>query len=121
MESGNLRKMMGKDEVSKTQGKTGNYNKRAIPFDRDDEVHMAGLEAICEAFADPWNTGRQYSRSDLATDVGDFFVNIQSGNIVPIPRELFDAACKPYLAEQAKASKAAAAAKAKAKAKAKPK
>ncbi len=121
MEKGNLRKMMGKDDISASAGKTGNYNKRAIPFEMDNEAHIAGLAAICEAFADPWNTGRAYSRGDLASDVGEFFVNVQSGEIVPIPRELFEATCAPYLAEQAKKSKAAAAEAAKAKPKAKPK
>lgn len=108
MESGNLRRMMGKEDVKASTGKTGNYNKRAIPFELDNETHVAGLAAICEAFADPWNTGRAYSRGDLATDVGDFFVNVQKGEIVPVPKALFEAAVEPYLAEQAKITAAAA-------------
>lgn len=107
MESGNLRRMMGKGEISASAGKTGNYNKRAIPFSLDNEQHVQGMAAICEAFADPWNTGRAYSRGDLATDVGDFFINVQRGDIVPIPRALHEAAVAPYLAEQDKAAKAA--------------
>lgn len=106
-ESGNLRRLLGKEDVKASTGKSGNYNKRAIPFELDNEGHVAGLNAICEAFADPWNTGRAYSRGDLATDVGDFFVSVQAGEIVPIPKALFEAAVAPFLAEQAKAAKAA--------------
>lgn len=107
MESGNLRRLLGKEDVKASTGKSGNYNKRAIPFELDNEGHVAGLNAICEAFADPWNTGRAYSRGDLATDVGDFFVSVQAGQIVPIPKALYDSAVAPFLAEQAKAAKAA--------------
>lgn len=113
VESGNLRRMMGKGEISASSGKTGNYNKRAIPFSLDNERHVSGMAAICEAFADPWNTGRAYSRGDLATDVGDFFISVQSGEIVPIPKALYNAAVAPYLAEQDKAAKAAAKGKSK--------
>ena len=103
---------MGKGEISASAGKTGNYNKRAIPFSLDNEVHVAGLAAICNSFADPWNTGRAYSRGDLATDVSQFHIAVEKGDIVPIPRSLFQAAVAPFLAEQEAAAKAAEKAKA---------
>lgn len=81
-ETKNLRAMLGKGEITDNGGKTGNYNKRAIPFSLDNETHVAGLQAICEQFADPWNTGRAYSRGDLATDIAEFFMAIQRGAIV---------------------------------------
>lgn len=105
--SGNLRRLMGKGEVTASPGKTGSYNKRAIPFSLDNEAHVAGLAAICNQFADPWNTGRAYSRGDLASDVSEFFVAVDSGEIVPIPKSLYMASVAPFLAEQDKAAKAA--------------
>lgn len=81
-ETKNLRAMLGKGAIVDVGGKSGNYNKRAIPFSLDNEVHVAGLQAICEQFADPWNTGRAYARGDLATDISEFFMAIQRGAIV---------------------------------------
>lgn len=100
--SGPLRRMMGKGEITPKARKGGsNYHKRAIPFDLDNPDHVEGLTALCVLFADPWTTGRDYSREDLAKDVGDFAQAILNGLIVPVSGEVYEAVVAPYLKEMA--------------------
>ena len=99
-----LRRMMGKNEIQASRATSSNYNKRAIPFSLDNEKHVAGLNAICDLFADPWAIAN-YQRGDLASDLSDFMIAVQNEDIVPIPRKLFEEAVVPFLKAQEQAQK----------------
>jgi len=84
--SGKLRQILGKKDISETPSESS-YNKKAIPFELDNEVHVDGLNAITTLFANPWTSGRSYTRADLATDVAEFFCAIRDGKLKVVPAE----------------------------------
>lgn len=94
MANGKLSELIGRAEIAPSTG-SGNYHKKAIPFDLDNQQDVARIEAICALFNNPWTTGREYKRANLAADLGDFAIKILNGELEVVTAEEFEKLVAP--------------------------
>jgi len=110
MANGKLSGLIGRAEIAPSS-KSGNYHKKAIPFDLDNPYDVDRIDAICALFNNPWMSGREYSRSHLAADVGDFCKKVLAGELEVITAAEYAKLVAPVRAQLEAAEKQAAAKK----------